>query len=1123
MCLIPKKLKAALIAVTTLFCFLLIAHGAQAAPAIELGATGTDGKVYNAKFTVSLTLANGTENLASVKVEQAVKLTGTISADLTHRNKLADVFVVERYDNQFYMRNKQGMFVPWDGDIAKLQAAKENVNLGTSLSVDIYNGTYNSAAKHQVFLGYLVSGGTAMVYTPIPAEYEIKAEEISISPVTFFGDKIETPLLQTKCIACHVSGGIAKDSAFLLDRASSTSLDNNYAVLKSLLTRKGADYILSKASGNVSHTGGVQINVGSEEYANLATVLNLLSGKTTTVTVPANDFFNGVTLQTRAETLRRAAIMLAGRAPTQEEIELVNKGDENTLRTALRNLMTGPGFHSFLTEGTNDRLLVEGVQGQVIDPNASQWPKFMQAIYDIKKAGKDAGLTASEYRGKADTANDLVNNGLKRSVGELVSYVVEKDKPYTEVLTADYLMMTPSMSFVMDGGATFNNANNPWEFQPGRITNYYLPDGNQKTASDIDLGTYLLSSSKKQYMWQHVGILNHLAFMQRYPTTATNRNRARARWTMLHFLDIDIEKSTQRPTDAAALADTNNPTLKNPACTACHERMDPVAASFQNYGDNSFYFHNGVDSLDHFYKFPPKGAAKLYVQGDKWYRDMRSPGLLGQAITDTNEPLKQLAQLIIKDPGFARATVKFWWPSVFGSEILLAPVVTTDADYQARLTAYQAQAAAIEQFARNFRKDYNLKSLLADMTISPWFRAKSTTRADKLAAYVVADVGIEKLLTPERLQRKTEALTGYNWGYSYTQDRVRVNSNLGVTYRGLYGGIDSFAVVERSRDITPLMSVVAQSHALESACPIVLREFILPDVKRLLFDGLDQSVTPLTKESTYLELTSKDQNDWQTISLFVDLAVGTNNILVGMTNPYCQWDGAKCITQRVFYLDRFEIKAPGQNVFQQFEITADISKNYKPQCYRTGTNNALSYGGCLPNMFYDAKVAGRYEVRAVVAAQQAGEGSVQALLTVQHVVDPQQATTTGARLIKQKLADLHNKLLGSNYTIDSAEISDAYAFFTKIWQEKSLSTDGNPSLTNSNLQLCTHLTDFSFMEGLGYAGQALIPRTTGTGYDWDYANINNFIGPRASDPTYSKQTWVVVMAYLLSHYDYLYE
>lgn len=567
---------------------------------------------------------------------------------------------------------------------------------------------------------------------------------------------------------------------------------------------------------------------------------------TATVTVPANDFFNETELEPRTDTLRRAAIMLASRAPTQQELETVTNGDESTLRSTLRALMSGEGFHRFLTEGTNDRLLVEGVQAPVLNLNLSYWSKVVQKQYEIRKAGLDAGLSKQQYDLNAFRYYQILDEGLKRAAGELVAYIAENDRPYTEVVTADYMMMTPQIAEGLDGSdLKFSNPSNDFEFKPGHIKLFW--NDTQFIQSDPVFTTVITRLGTKQHAWGHAGVLSDLTFLQRYPTTPTNRNRARARWTLLNFLDIDIEKSAQRPTDPAALADTNNPTMNNPACTACHERMDPVAAAFQDYGLWAIYrINNGADSLDPNYKFPPDRSPTPYKQGDLWYRDMRTPGVLGQALA-SNDTLKEAGALIARDSAFPRASVKFWWPSVMNTDVLQAPAVTTDADYQARLTAYQAQAAAIEQFAREFRKDFNLKNLLVEMMMSPWFRAQSTARTDKRGAFAVAAVGTEKLLTPERLHRKINQLTGHSWRETTRQLGLGLlNTGLGNTYRTLYGGIDSYNIIRRSREMTPMMSAVMQNVALESACPIVLKEFMLPDASRKLFSGISEQDLPST-------------------------------------------------------------------------------------------------------------------------------------------------------------------------------------------------------------------------------------------------------------------------------------
>ena len=228
---------------------------------------------------------------------------------------------------------------------------------------------------------------------------------------------------------------------------------------------------------------------------------------------------------------------------------------------------------------------------------------------------------------------------------------------------------------------------------------------------------------------------------------------------------MDIEKSASRTTDPVALADTDNPTLKNAACTVCHRVLDPVAGAFQNYGENGAYREalGGFDSLDGLYK---EGAGSPYVEGDTWYRDMRAPGFDGTAAPDAANSLQWLARRIAEDERFAEGTVKFWWPGVLGVPVAEPPEDQGDSDFAGRLLASNAQAAEVQRLAAAFREGiagggpYNLKDLLAEIALSPWFRAESLADADPVRVAALRDAGMERLLTPEELAWKTEALTG---------------------------------------------------------------------------------------------------------------------------------------------------------------------------------------------------------------------------------------------------------------------------------------------------------------------------------------------------------------------------
>ena len=173
------------------------------------------------------------------------------------------------------------------------------------------------------------------------------------------------------------------------------------------------------------------------------------------------------------------------------------------------------------------------------------------------------------------------------------------------------------------------------------------------------------------------------------PSTDTNRNRGRARFNYYQFLNFDIEKSAARTTDPEDLADTDNPTMNNPACTVCHDIMDPVAGAFQNYGDTMHYrdAKNGLSSLPTSYT---NDKTSEFQTGDTWFRDMLAPALNGE-ITEQENSLQILAQRITADERFSVASVIFWWSSIMSLPIHEAPEEITDASYMAELNAYEVQ------------------------------------------------------------------------------------------------------------------------------------------------------------------------------------------------------------------------------------------------------------------------------------------------------------------------------------------------------------------------------------------------------------------------------------------------
>jgi len=652
----------------------------------------------------------------------------------------------------------------------------------------------------------------------------------------WFREVVSPDIAQAKCIACHVAGGLAQETDHILVYASDPDhLATNDAMYGALVDALGVQGILNKAAG-VNHQGAVQLTVDSPEYAAFETYLNLVAGSNSGGSGQA-DLFEGYVLSAPAQTLRRASLILAGTLPSEDDLAAVTAGDESTLRFLLRYLMQGEGFHKFLLEGANDRLLtdkwIEDLPVEIFFQPF--YPDLVNRVAELSDAGDN------------DPLIQLVQGtsfGIARQPLELIAHVVENELPYTEILTANYTMVNPQLALAYRSNVTFDNESDIDQWMPGTVEGYTRIDQSTTYMEAAGIGAYVTGGLPTDY--PQAGILNTPGWLARYPSTDTNRNRARSRWTWYHFLGFDIERSAPRTTDPDALSDTDNPTLKNENCTVCHEIMDPVAGAYQNYGDGGFYKDQfgGLDSLPILYK-RDRELVPPYQLGETWYNDMRKPGFSGLEYSNTESSLRDLAQDIAADDRFGLGTVKFWWPALMGEEPVRAPAEEGDADYAEKLALFQAQSADIDALAAGFVQGfnggapYNLKDLLLEMMLSPWFRVDSATAQADAGNTALRDIGTGKLLTPEQLDRKTEAVTGFRW---YEQVYLGVDSSqLTDTYRLFYGGIDSDGVTSRATAMTALMSTVVEAQPLQMGCVLVGIEFQFPQANRLIFTEVNKS------------------------------------------------------------------------------------------------------------------------------------------------------------------------------------------------------------------------------------------------------------------------------------------
>ena len=1055
-----------------------------------------------------------------------------------------------------------------------------------------------------------------------------------------------SPVVQSKCVNCHVEEGVSGNTrlVFATD-ADPDHLTKNFSVFEDFLAEveDGADLILNKVQGALGHGGGIQVVSGTEEFSNMERFLGLLAGEEVApVTITPATLFDGVQMASRRNILRRAAIIFAGRIPTDEEYASIRGASADQFRAAIRNLLQGPDFHEFLIRASNDRLFTDR-DGTIVDAASTDEFVDFSNLYYEKAISADDDLGSWFSR---------VEHGIRRAPLELIAHVTENDLPYTEILTADYIMANALAAEAYGASTQFDGEDEVHHFKPSRIVSYYRDDPSKVTEYSLQFGTQVKSPGDLDTTYPHAGILNTTVFLLRYPTTATNRNRARSRWTYYHFLGLDIEKSASRTTDPVALADTNNPTMRNPACTVCHSVLDPVAGTFQNYGDEGLYRDQlgGLDSLDGFYKEDdsanrrlimiqardwadreiivvkarlssgnhtvafgkrsrhnihldyftvrdaegavvthreleeledrecgdvwtentyelifcdlvlaidigedgeyeietaayvgydydeePGGPATLaiwvpydhvYQDGDAWYRDMRTPGFDRELAPSADNSLQWLAEKVVADDRFAEATVRFWWPAIMGSEVAEAPEDASGPGFDGLLVASNSQVAEVARLARGFRRGfqgglpYNLKDLLVEIVLSRWFRADALTMEDPIRRTALASAGATRLLTPEELASKTLASTGFQWGrvWEGSQPWREVHEQGagaltdGERYKLLYGGIDSDGITDRARDMSSVMMSVAQSHALQSSCPIVMKEFyLLPEEDRRLFWGIDTRTSPISEFGASFEIHAASWDEKETLSLGGSLREGPAIVRLSYTNDFADEVAGG---DRNVALDRLDLRGSDGAIVVSQELEDLPSLG---DCNHSASEHyALNCTGSL-DVPVHIPATGDYDIEVVVWADQAGGE----LAELEVVVGSDGERSTGSRNIKAKLVELYERLHGVVVSVDSPEVSGAYALFVDVWNG-----NGQSEGTDFGGIECIWHADAYYLDGI--VEDAFVYREDwgdewGARFDWDWdRTYAHFETIDWSDTHGVARTWTVVLAYLLMDYRYLY-
>ena len=174
---------------------------------------------------------------------------------------------------------------------------------------------------------------------------------------------------------------------------------------------------------------------------------------------------------------------------------------------------------------------------------------------------------------------------------------------------------------------------------------------------------------------------------------------------------------------------------------------------------------------------------------------------------------------------------------------------------------------------------------------------------------------------------------------------------------------------------------------------------------------------------------------------------------------------------------------------------------------------ALYCGGTAVEVLIDIPVSGSYTIEVVAWANHAGEGLPGLGVLIED------ADGSGAGAIRDKLVELYDKLLGVRVTPDSPEVESVYRLFVNTMERRRAANGRWFEHWRCNAEF-----DLSYFDGILDDVVEEHEQDDGFRYyrlDWD--RVDEFMDSiDFSDPHQTAKAWVVVLAYLMTDYRYLY-
>jgi hypothetical protein len=511
--------------------------------------------------------------------------------------------------------------------------------------------------------------------------------------------------------------------------------------------------------------------------------------------------------------LVRASMVLRGLRPSPEEL-LAVAADANALPAIIDRYLNSAEFGATIKDLHNETLWLRSNQ-----------PNF------VPRPIAGSSLATGTFQ---NIAESLGEEPLR-----LIEHVVMTDRPYSEIVTADYTFTNGVVAAIW--GLPYTGDGTEWR------------QSSWQSAAEPRPAAGILSSSN---------------LYNRYRSAGANYHRGRANAISRSLLCHDYLTSDIIIDTSVDLSDPEvvaNAVVANPSCAGCHQTLDPLGSFLPGFRPNLVLATLTAYPITDWYRATREAQWKFTTK--------RPPGFFGVP----GAKLDSLGKMIAEDPRFARCAAQHFASYFTERDMAELPVKWISALTDGFIASH-----------------LNAKALAKAVVLSDEFRV-SHAKAGQADEAGDAVVGMQKL-RPEQLDRMITDLTGYVWQTNSAAKIAGVTAGVAnllqsdlLGYRVLAGGIDSYFVTVPSHTYNAASSLVLRRLADQAAGFVVDADLAKADhaTRKLLtkVDATTRAAAAIRAQLVDLHLRIFGTVDAPsseainlTYGLFADTLAATNNV-----------------------------------------------------------------------------------------------------------------------------------------------------------------------------------------------------------------------------------------------------